>query len=179
MATVDDQLLELLDKQALYENLILYARGADRHDRELMLSTYWEDSWDDHGGYVGDGPGWVDAAMDWEDQVFTCNHHVSNVLSEIDGHRAKRESMVLCVVTFKDSGLTLYQGARFRDLCEKRDGTWKILHRTCIWDWIDVRPSNNDWEIVAVPSKSHWGAWREEDPIYKDWSASQTTEFQR
>ncbi|BCW70766.1 hypothetical protein NicSoilB8_18100 [Arthrobacter sp. NicSoilB8] len=43
MSLTDAQLTELYDKQALHDNLMLYARGADRHDRELMKSTYWPD----------------------------------------------------------------------------------------------------------------------------------------
>ena len=120
MSLTDAQLTELYDKQALHDNLMLYARGADRHDRELMKSTYWPDSFDDHGSYVGDGQGWADAAMTWHDKIYSCSHHVSNVLSEIDGNRAKRESMFICVVPFKDPEVTMFQAGRYRDLCEKR-----------------------------------------------------------
>ncbi len=116
-----------------------------------MRSTYWPDSFDDHGSYVGNGHGWADAAMTWHDKIHSCSHHISNVLSEIDGDRAKRESMFICVVPFKDPEVTMFQAGRYRDLCEKRDGVWKILHRTCIWDWIDVRPVNSDWDVVNVP----------------------------
>ncbi|MCX4641745.1 MULTISPECIES: nuclear transport factor 2 family protein [unclassified Streptomyces] len=177
MTLTDAQLVELWDKQALHDNLMLYVRGADRHDRDLILSAYWPDSWDNHGAYVGDGPGWADAALAWEDQILSCSHHVTNVLSEIEGNRAKRESMFICVVPFKETGMTMYQAGRYRDLCEKRDGEWKILHRTCVWDWIDVRETNTDWGTVNVPRVSHWGAWREDDPIYKDWIKSAPTEF--
>ena len=120
---------------------MLYVRGADRHDRELILSTYWPDSTDDHGGYIGDGPGWADAALSWHDKIYSCNHHVTNVLSEVEGNRAKRESMFICVVPFKEPDVTAFQAGRYRDLCEKRDGVWKILRRTCVWDWMDVRPN--------------------------------------
>ncbi|MGI5218058.1 nuclear transport factor 2 family protein [Nocardia sp. CA-290969] len=179
MSLTDAQLMELYDKQALHDNLMMYVRGADRHDRELMRSTYWPDSFDDHGAYVGGGQGWADAAMTWHDKIYSCNHHVSNVLSEIEGNRAKRESMFVCVVPFKEPEVTMFQAGRYRDLCEKRDGVWKILHRTCVWDWIDVRPINSDWDIVDVPRVSHWGAWYPEDPIYLDWVQSPPTEFPR
>ncbi|WP_198165453.1 nuclear transport factor 2 family protein [Nocardia fusca] len=179
MPLTDAQLMELYDKQALHDNLMMYVRGADRHDHELMRSTYWPDSFDDHGAYVGDGQGWADAAMTWHDKIYSCNHHVSNVLSEIEGNRAKRESMFVCVVPFKEPEVTMFQAGRYRDLCEKRDGVWKILHRTCVWDWIDVRPINSDWDVVDVPRVSHWGAWYPEDPIYLDWVQSPPTEFPR
>jgi hypothetical protein len=175
MPLTDEQLMELWDKQALYENLMLYVRGADRHDHELILSTYWPDSTDDHGGYIGDGPGWADAALSWHDKIYSCNHHVTNVLSEVDGNRAKRESMFICVVPFKEPAVTAFQAGRYRDLCEKRDGVWKILHRTCVWDWTDVRPINQDWGAFGVPEMSQWGAWAPEDPIYKNWEGSAPT----
>jgi hypothetical protein len=179
MPLTDEQLMELWDKQALYENLMLYVRGADRHDHELILSTYWPDSTDDHGGYIGDGPGWADAALSWHDKIYSCNHHVTNVLSEVDGNRAKRESMFICVVPFMEPDVTAFQAGRYRDLCEKRDGVWKILRRTCVWDWMDVRPINSDWGAFGVPKMSHWGAWFPDDPIYKNWEGSPPTAFPR
>ncbi|RHW26236.1 hypothetical protein D0Z08_14775 [Nocardioides immobilis] len=78
MRLTDAQLMELWDKQALHDNIMLYVRAADRHDRELMRTTYWEDSWDDHGSYVGPGQGWVDAAVSWRDKLsYSCSHHLS------------------------------------------------------------------------------------------------------
>ena len=173
-----DKVTELHDKQALHENLMLYVRGADRHDRELIRSTYWEDSWDDHGSYVGSGHGWADEAVSYNDKVHSCNHHVSNVLCEIDGNQAKRESMFLVVVPQKEPDVTMFLAGRYRDLCEKRNGVWKILHRTCVWDWLDIRPINSDWDFT-VPPVTHWGAWYPNDPIYLDWVKSLPTERSR
>jgi hypothetical protein len=180
MTLTDEQLVELWDKQALHDNLMTYVRGADRHDVETIRSTYWPDSWDDHGGYVGPGPGWADAAVGWHDKIYSSNHHVTNVLSEIDGSRAKRESTFIWVGPFKDPDVTMYQAGRYRDLCEKRDGVWKILYRTCVWDWVDVRPTNTTgWSMVNLPSCSNWGGWYPDDPIYKSWDEPAATEFAR
>lgn len=179
MALTDEQLQNLYDKQALHDNLMTYCRGVDRMDRELMRSTYWPDSTDDHGGYIGNGQGWADAAFGWKDQAHSVNHHVSNVLSEIDGDRAKRESMFICVAVFKEPDVTMFQAGRYRDLCEKRDGVWKILTRTCVWDWCEVRPAKPDWDIVNVPRESNWGNFHPEDPIYKDWSKAEPTPYRR
>lgn len=175
MTITPAQLTALHDKQCLYENLMLYCRGADRLDIDLIKSTYWPDSFDDHGSYVGDGHGWADAIFDYRDRLHSCNHHVTNVLSEINGDRAKRESMFLGVAVFTEPDVTFFHGGRYRDLCEKREGEWKILHRTCIWDWSDVRKTAPDWDISGVPNMSHWGIRSAEDPIYKDWFASAPT----
>jgi hypothetical protein len=149
-----------------------------------MRSTYWEDSTDDHGGiYVGTGHGWVDKVeTGWRSEnpmLWTCNHHMGNVLSEIDGNRAKRESMFIVVNAWKEPEVNGFQGGRYRDLCEKRDGEWKILHRVCIWDWLDVRPVNSDFDLFGVPRVTHWGDYYPNDPIYKDWTGSEGTEYPR
>lgn len=169
MPLTETQLEELYDKQCLHDNLMLYCRAADRQDLELIAATYWPDAVDDHGAYIGDGEGWANEVKKYKDRIYSCNHHVTNVLCEIDGNRAKRESMFFCVVPFKEPKVTMFHGGRYRDLCEKRDGMWKVFRRTCIWDWCDVREMNPDWGISGVPDLSNWGARYPDDPIYKDW----------
>ena len=58
----DKQLVELHDKQALHDNLMLYSRAVDRMNAEQIKSTYWPDGTDDHGSFVGSGSDWGDAA---------------------------------------------------------------------------------------------------------------------
>lgn len=175
MPLSDVQLMELYDEKGLHDNLMLYCRAADRMDIEGIRATYWPDSTDDHGGYIGHGQGWADAVSGYRDRIYSCSHHTSNVLCEIDGPRAKRESMFLCVSAFKDPDVTFMHGGRYRDLCEKRDGVWKVLRRTCIWDWSDVRKLATDWTISGVPQLSNWGARYPHDPIYQDWLGSPPT----
>lgn len=175
MPLTDAQLTELYDEKLLHDNLMMYCRAADRMDIEGIRATYWPDSTDDHGGYIGNGQGWADAVSTYRDRIYSCSHHISNVLCEIDGNRAKRESMFLCVATFKEPDVTFTHGGRYRDLCEKRDGVWKILRRTCIWDWSDVRKLATDWSISNVPEMSNWAARYPDDPIYKDWFESPPT----
>jgi SnoaL-like domain len=171
----ESQLMELYDEKCLRDNLMEYCRAADRMDIDGVKATYWPDSIDDHGAYIGDGHGWADAILQYRDTAYSCSHHISNVLCEIDGNWAKRESMFLCVVPFKDPDVTFFHGGRYRDLCEKRDGVWKIFRRTCIWDWCDARKAQTDWGLSNVPEMSNWGARYPDDPIYKDWFSSPPT----
>jgi SnoaL-like domain len=175
----DEQLQELYDKQKLHDNLMQYCRGLDRFDVELMKSTYWRDSTDDHGSFVGSGHDWCEAAVAWKSVNYSVNHHISNVYSEIEGNRAKRESMFLVVVNFKDPAISMFQGGRYRDLCEKRNGEWKILRRVCIWDWCEQCPTQPGWDLVNTPKVTHWGAYHPDDPIYKDWWSSPPTPYPR
>ena len=100
MSFSDAQVLELLDKQALYDNLMRYCRGIDRMDLEMMKSTYWADGTDSHGRYEGTAHGWCEEAMNSREVLVSCNHHIGNVYSEIEGNRAKRESMFMVVTTY-------------------------------------------------------------------------------
>jgi hypothetical protein len=177
MEDIRSQLLELLDKQKLHENLMLYCRGIDRMDACVVASTYWPDSTDDHGVFVGPGREWANNGLAWRDRLRSNNHHVSNVLIELNGIRAKRESMFLNVVTMKEPELTFFLGGRYRDLCEKRDGEWKVLHRVCLWDWFEHQPTSGGWELCGIPKESNWGRFAPEDPIYLSWDRSSATKF--
>ena len=179
MKLSDEQMSDLYDKQALHENLMQYCRGLDRMDRELIKSTYWPDSTDDHGSFIGPGQEWAEAAFTWKDNQYNVNHHVSNVLIDLHGDRAQRESMFLCVVTFIDPAATMFLGGRYRDLCERRDGQWKILTRVCVWDYCEEISTRPGWRLSGVPRFSNWGRYFPEDPIFKDWSTSAATEYTR
>lgn len=175
----DEQMQELYDKQMLHDNMMQYIRGVDRQDLELMKSTYWSDSTDEHGYFVGGGLEWCEEATKWKHLIHNCNHHVSNVYCEIEKNRAKRESMFLLVVNFKDPAVSHFTGGRYRDLCEKRGNEWKILRRSVVWDWSEKRPTQPGWELVNQPDITHWGSMYPDDPIYKDWWSSPPTESPR
>ena len=175
MKPTEQQLQEVLDKQALHDNLMRYCRGVDRMDLELMKSTYWPDSTDDHGRFVGGGYQWCQEAMRSREVLVSCNHHVSNVYSEIERERAKRESMFIVVTTYRDRSPIMMLGGRYRDLCEKRDGEWKILRRICIWDWNQEFEAKPGWHLMRAPEISNWGTFHPEDPVYKDWWSTPPT----
>jgi hypothetical protein len=134
------QMQELWDKQALHENMFTYCRGIDRMDLDLMKSTYWPDGTDDHGRFVGPNHEWCEVGMKSREALVSCNHHCTNVLIELNGDQAKRETMFIVVTTYKEHGNAMFLGGRYRDLCEKRAGEWKVLHRTCVWDGTSCRP---------------------------------------
>ena len=175
----DAQLMELWDKQKLHENLMLYCRGIDRMDGDLVRSTYWPDSTDDHGSFIGPGQDWAAAGLAWREKIYNNNHHVSNVLIEIDGDQARRESMFLNVVNLKDPAISFFLGGRYRDLCEKRDGEWRILNRVCVWDWFEHQPTRGGWELCGVPRQSNWGGFFPNDPVYGNWQTGAPVSFPR
>jgi SnoaL-like domain len=176
--TIDAKLQALLDKQSIHDNLMLYCRACDRFDIDLMRTTRWPDSTENHGEFDGSGQEWCDYSGSWKHAVCNANHHVSNVLIELDGIRAKCESMFIVVVQYT-AGNTMFLGGRYRDLCEKRGDDWKILRRDVIWDWLDDKVLSNRWDLHNAPEMSNWGGFCPDDPIYRDWTRGEFTAMPR
>jgi hypothetical protein len=173
---LDKRVEDLLDKQAIYENMMIYCRAIDRMDPALMKTTYWPDATDDHGRYVGDAHGWCEVAVQSKEILVSCNHHCSNVLIELDGDHARRETMFIVVTSYKDGPKHQFLGGRYRDLCEKREGEWRVLNRTCIWDWNRKIIAAPGWDIMQAPEFSNWGQFYPNDPIYAaDWGMVEHT----
>lgn len=161
---------ELLEKQALVENMTLYCRGQDRKDLELMKSTFWPEATDNHG--MWNGSAWKFCEWAYENVKTTrhrSHHYVTNIHIELDGDQAKRESAFVYVMV-KPDGVFDIQGGRYRDLCERRDGVWKVLRRVVIFDHVAQFPGGAALGDVfgGIPETARVGALYPEDPIYDE-----------
>ncbi|MEL7199829.1 MAG: nuclear transport factor 2 family protein [Pseudomonadota bacterium] len=167
---------ELLDKQAIYENVLKYCRGADRLDLELLKDSYWEDGTDDHGAFRGNAHEFCEFAVQSKGMFKSASHHVGNTQIELLGSQAKVETYFLSVQVMEApdaNGEQFWQlGGRYKDLYEKRAGQWKILHRTCIWDWSQFQDSRPEWSKFGLDSSPNRGAFAPDDPIYASWHPS-------
>lgn len=123
---------EQADRQAIIECLHRYTRGVDRHDRELMLSAYHPDAWDEHGVAEGVAADFVDWAIGWHAEFQTRHQHIiTNHTVEIDGDIAHGETYYTFWGDNREGPPTLAFG-RYIDRFEKRDGRWAIAHRVCV-----------------------------------------------
>jgi hypothetical protein len=162
---------EWIAKQKLYENLAMYCRGQDRKDLSLMKSTFWPEATDNHGMF--DGPAHEFCEWAHANQKTTkhrSHHYITNVLSEIDGDLAKREAAVTYVMVRPDGGLTDVMGGRYRDLCERRNGEWKVLRRLVIFDHVAQFTSAGELSAVfgGIPETARLGDVYPNDPIHED-----------
>ena len=164
------ELQELIDKQRLYENMMLYVRGQDRKDLDLVKSTFWPDATEHHGLFAGPSHEFCD----WSHERHKVSrhsslHHCGNTLIELQGDRAKRETAFIYVQV--ESERTKVLGGRYRDLCEKRHGEWKVLRRLVISDWAQTLAANADFKrLFSHLSSASYGATHPADPIYGDWT---------
>lgn len=164
-----NRLRRIENRQAIHDLLMRYCRGVDRLDRDLILSCYHPDAWDDHGSFAGS----PEAFADWvfaghRDQVIHCTHFLANSLVRFDDDDvAYGESYVIAVHRrLLDGRLHDMMGAgRYIDRFERRDGQWRIARRTVIGDWDRVDPVDRQW---AGPLTDALAAGRRsaDDPSY-------------
>jgi hypothetical protein len=136
--TRDQQLDELLDKQAIYELLCAYANAADRHDHVKMRALYHKDAIDEHGHFAkGPAMEFIDKLPQIQAPMEILHHNVTTVNLKLDGARAEGEVYIIAFHKVKD-GAQSYDvliGGRYFDKYEKRDGVWKFKHRSIVADW--------------------------------------------
>jgi len=155
----EQQLGELLDKQAVTEVIMTYARAIDRLDEDLLRSVFHPDSQHAHG-FVGpssdpslpSSPGAPGDFVAFAFEVlsgFTRTHHqLGNIFIEIDEdnaysetyfsayHRMRAKGDPLAAANAYDTEMDWLVGGRYIDRMQKRDGVWKISHRTGLTDWM-------------------------------------------
>jgi len=132
------RLIEHLERDAIRDVVVRYARGADRLDEQLTRGAYWPDGYDNHGLFRGNAQEFVT----WARQVGSGSAGMQHVLGqsfiEIDGDRSKCETYFLyCASSSRETQtdeLALLAG-RYVDVLEKRDGIWKIQYRDVVIDW--------------------------------------------
>jgi ketosteroid isomerase-like protein len=120
----------LEDRLAIIDCIARHARGCDRHDNELLTSTYHDDAVDEHGTTVNAGPEYAT----WANRVHaaTSQAHLHNVTThtcEIDGDVAHAESYVLVAMLSPDGRTATLLNGRYVDRLERRGGVWRIAVR--------------------------------------------------
>jgi ketosteroid isomerase-like protein len=124
----------LLDRMAILDCIARHARGHDRHDVELLTSTYHEDGVDEHGFAINMATDYAE----WANAIHAAGslqhtHNVTTHTCEIDGDVAHCESYVLVVLLNKDGKTARMISGRYIDRLEKRNDEWKIaLRRTTV-----------------------------------------------
>jgi hypothetical protein len=155
----------LLDRLAIQDCVTGYARGLDRHDRELLASAYHEDAIDHHGDFTGPVDEFVAWANAGHEGSYTAHtHFITNTRAEIDGDVAHAESYVLFVLKRKDGDGVDIGGGRYIDRLERRTGDWRIAARELLVEWLcQAEPGNPLVDIAGYPS----GTWDHTDRSYR------------
>lgn len=143
------------DKIAIREVLEKYCRGIDRRDFELVRSCYHEEAFDEHGTlFRGSRDAFVNFIGPYLDQFSATTHHLTNALIDVSGDTAESESYILANhVTKGWAPQNIIASGRYLDKFDRRDGRWRIIHRTGLADWSTVSGGFEGWQedLIGVP----------------------------
>jgi SnoaL-like domain len=135
---IESKLQTLLAKQEIHEALMRYCRGIDRGDESLVLSAFHPDARDNHVGVeeLASERFPRSVALAKETMKWT-SHNICNELIQVYGEVAHSESYLIAYHRLEHEGRDLdwILGARYVDRFERRNGSWRIAHRTVVFDW--------------------------------------------
>jgi hypothetical protein len=136
LSALESELTILRDKDAIRDVIHRYCRSADRCDLEGFKACYWPDGFDDHGFFGGNAWDFCDYVIPVLKQIEASIHAITNTIIDLDGSRAFCESQWSVVHRLRegDEFLDFWHQGRYLDIFEKRDGEWRILHRTIASD---------------------------------------------
>ena len=167
--TREQQLDELLAKQAITELVMASCNAADRHDHDKMRALYHEDAIDDHGHFAkGPAMDFIDKLPAIQASMEILHHNVTTVNLKLDGDHAEGEIYILAFHKVKDggAGYDVLIGGRYFDKYEKREGVWKFSHRAIVADWAyPATPSKVDLDHPFLAG-AHIGRPGPLDPSY-------------
>jgi hypothetical protein len=155
-----DAIQELLDKQALHELVVRFCRAVDRTDIELLLTCYHPDAIDDHGTFSGPPSEVFAPVMDRLRHEPPTQHALSNELFEIHGDVAYGETYNELRTLGPDGNFHQGGFGRYIDRYERRDGEWRIAHRTAVIEYMPYRPGRDASHVIP-------GSKDRDDPSYR------------
>lgn len=148
------QTLEMLAaKEEIRERITSYCRGIDRADRELIRSTYHDDSVEDHGDRYRGGPdGFVDWVLTHLAHMNGSMHALHQIHIDLDGDVAHTETYCTAshILPNAPGGAEILEtlGVRYIDRFENRpDAGWRIARRVVALEFHSQEP---------LLQRSHW-----------------------
>ena len=154
---------ELEARTAIQDCLNRFARAVDRQDWKAARECYHDGAFDDHGFFKGP----PDAFLAHIEKLHAVQEHSmhfnTNVLFEFQAKdRAFVETYVLVLQRFKDRRVTA--SARYLDRFEKRNGAWRVAHRTLVFG--DMVPDTTS-EPAKFPPEFTVQKHGMDDPLYR------------
>lgn len=135
----------LFAKDAIRELALLYCRGVDRQDPQLLRSLYTTDATDTHGDtFDGPASGYVDFLEQSFPYIRFSGHHVCNHLISVDGDRGEGEVYALAYHVIPDGSggwLEDFMSVRYLDHYQREsDDVWRFAKRVVNYDLRRQRP---------------------------------------
>jgi hypothetical protein len=148
METMQAQLQELLDKQAIQELVARYARTLDWLDDDGQAGCYWPDAAIDYGFFKGIAAEFVPVVMQVERSTGRRWHLLAPLSVKLTSPTTAQGECYGIAVGLRREGEEPYKGnmygGRYLDTYEKRGDEWRIASRRYIMDWTLPMPDQPD-----------------------------------
>ena len=142
-----NKLDELIAKDQIRELAMLYSRGVDRKDGDLLRTLYTRDATDTHGDTF-DGPAgqYVDFLESCFPYMRYSGHHICNHLISVDGDKADGEIYAMAwhlIPDGNDGWLEDFMCVRYIDNYRKEsDGRCRFAKRVVTYDLRRRKPAD-------------------------------------
>jgi hypothetical protein len=141
----------------------LYCHAVDRGDMVLLRSLYHDDAIDDHGemfcGSADDYVAWLPRMLAGLDAT---RHTIDSMLFVVDGDRAQGE--LVNTAYHRTGDREVIVGGRYLDSYTRRDGIWRIQHRSLVMDVIEQRAASEPAGFIGKGVA--WGSLGPDDPVF-------------
>ncbi|MFK7977247.1 MAG: nuclear transport factor 2 family protein [Halioglobus sp.] len=157
---------QLADRIAIQDILNLHSRGLDRVDVDALTYAYWPDAEVDYGSFKGAAHDFAQLVLPILGETYELTRHsLSNHSVELQDNAALSETWVHAGHLLPGAEEELLFYGRYLDKLEKRDGRWKILHRTVVVDWIKRHAVIDERDSDAFSALQR-GGHKDTDPLY-------------
>lgn len=152
MTTNTPTLETLIAKEEIRQLALLYSRGVDRQDAQLLHDLYTDDATDTHGDtFDGSGADFVNYLQSTFPYMAYGGHHICNHLISVDGNEGEGEIYAIAYHIIPDGEggwLEDMMCVRYLDRYRKEDdGQWRFAKRVVTYDLASRRP-------VAAPTNT-------------------------
>lgn len=165
---------ELQARTAIEDCLKRFARAVDRQDWAAAREAYHGGAFDDHGFFKGPPDQFLAHVGKLHAHQDHSMHFNTNVLIEFESpERAFVETYVLVLQRYHAgapnvppdaAGLRNIACARYLDRFEKRNGKWRVMHRTVVFGDIVSEPMA---EPATFPAEFTVQKHGLDDPLYR------------
>ena len=136
---------EMVERMAIQELLCAHSRGLDRGDVDLLKACYWRDAEVDYGSFKGSAHEFAEKVLAALGQHYELTRHcLSNSLIAVGGDQARAETLVNAQHLLPGGDQEMCFSGRYLDRLERRDRTWKLIHRRVVMDWAERRTISDE-----------------------------------
>lgn len=150
-----EDLAEIVARERIRDGVARLARGEDRRDPVLISGCFWPDAAVDFGIFAGTFDDYLAWVTPGAPSIPVTLHTLGQSLIELGGDVAKVETHVSAYhrIDFGTEEHDVFLGGRYLDRFERRDGQWRIAHRTMLYDWMRDLGVSVDWSqgLMGMP----------------------------